>query len=313
MEKNILISIINQFLSGDSLAAIYGLMTDGTVQRINFQQDTQKFVKNLFLQNLKDYANDDIIEIKGLSVADENENAIYKFDYEELPEGLSCFNDVFSAEQMQQFTQFIYSKENVKQIKAIITYIPDDNLEHYFIFYKTISGFDFYEHEKHPMFFNDDNQIKRVNNDFIQIYPHAEMFYYDSDLYIRNLKPIETKFKFHEVIVHHAKSQVNVLSELNLLEDITILNNAVDDVAVARSLNRVMKQSDVLNKHVPNSDIVNFARQHPMYRVLADEGSQYLRITSNNQVLLFFKLLNQDILKGDLTNDYYDIKKKKRF
>lgn len=92
-----------------------------------------------------------------------------------------------------------------------------------------------------------------------------------------------------------------------LVENIDALEIELENVSFARKFSKLVSNSPVLGK-VSNQAIIDFTNTHPAlrskFRYSAD-GSK-LQLVTKLSKKLFIKLLNDDYLTSNLTNQYYD-------
>lgn len=80
---------------------------------------------------------------------------------------------------------------------------------------------------------------------------------------IKDLSVLEKFFGFHEIIKREALLAIDQIENINLLEDMDVLREAIDDVTFARKLTKVRNASPVLTMNIPNEQIINFTKTTP--------------------------------------------------
>ena len=92
------------------------------------------------------------------------------------------------------------------------------------------------------------------------------------------------------------------------MSNIDSLKELVNDVRFARKLTKVARNSPVIQRNIPNVDIIEFSKKHPLTKNKMrynEDQTQFLLDTKVSKDLLI-KILNDDLLTSELTKLYYD-------
>lgn len=92
------------------------------------------------------------------------------------------------------------------------------------------------------------------------------------------------------------------------MSNIDSLKELVNDVRFARKLTKVARNSPVIQRNIPNTDIIAFSKRHPLTKNKMrynENQTQFLLDTRVSKDLLI-KILNDDLLTSELTKLYYD-------
>ena len=87
-----------------------------------------------------------------------------------------------------------------------------------------------------------------------------------------------------------------------------MLKDLVDDITFARKLSKIREKSPVITLNISNDDIINFTKTNPGLRgrfKYSEDGKQ-IRLDTKASKNAFIKLLNDDYLRSNLTNQEYD-------
>jgi hypothetical protein len=245
------------------------------------------------------------VSLIDLSSADDRTNAIYKYDYADYPEELEVIHD-FKIEEAIKLDSFNFSNDDISQLFAFVIYIGDmENgillfKKHYPVTMIKRGTFLLFKRGERLVKF-DDADIFRMNGDF-------NIFRVNDQLYIKDLSVLEKNCGFEELIKERASSVLDIINDRNLVENITDLSEAAEDISYARKLSKIYKKSPVINKKIPNEQIIDFCKKNPglkkAFKYSAD-GKRFI-LDSKSSQQKFLKLLNDDYLISELTKSYYD-------
>jgi hypothetical protein len=146
-----------------------------------------------------------------------------------------------------------------------------------------------------------------MSDDVLRIYPDYDFFKLNEQLFIRNINVLEKFFSFHEVIKATAEKTLDVIEAAKIIEDISSLEEMIEDISFARKLTKIGAHSPVINK-IPANSIIEFVDNYPTLRGKFEFNNDRTRIklTTKKSKKLFLKLLNDDFLKSQLTELHYD-------
>lgn len=260
----------------------------------------------MFIKQLNDkiIKNEDLT-LTDLSSADERNNVIYKYDYDEYPEELLAINN-FEIDTAVNYEKFNFNYDDVSKIFAFIIYIGNMNSgitlfkKHYPVTMIKRGTFLLYKRGERLVKF-DDADVFRINGDF-------NIFKIDNELFIKDLPVLEKNCGFEELIVNRANRMLETISKQGLVDNIDDLKDAVSDISYAKKLSKVYTNSPVMKKNISNRKMIEFCKNNPGLRnafKYTDDGEKFILDTKIAQKA-FIKLLNDDYLISELTNSYYD-------
>ncbi len=128
----------------------------------------------------------------------------------------------------------------------------------------------------------------------------------DGEFYVSSLKRFEKEFSFEAVAKKAMTAVVDMIVQLDMVADVKGHLEKLD----------LPKQHVLRAKHSPvftmeSQAIINFVSEHPTYGLKVVDGK--IQLTSKKSVRFLFKLLNEDILKSELTQTVYDARAKDVF
>ena len=119
---------------------------------------------------------------------------------------------------------------------------------------------------------------------------------------------LEKFFGFREIIKKEAILALNEIDAKGIIEDMEVLRETVNDLAFARKLTKVRNSSPVLTMDISVEQIIYFTKTTPALagRFKYSDDDKKIRLDTKKSKEAFVKLLNDDFLKSELTDLYYD-------
>ncbi|MBR1702528.1 MAG: DUF4868 domain-containing protein [Lachnospiraceae bacterium] len=254
------------------------------------------------VQNTFD-AYDDDTEILKLSSADERKNGLYYYDLEELPEEMLMMERVI--EKNSEFETFDFREDNFAEIIAFIAVIG--NAEDRFVLYKQQYSISLLKRDKYmltPVPHSD--RLKKVDQDILRVDFNFQFCLLNGRFYVSDVDKMEKICGFHTLIVKEAMKSIDMIASVGILENVEVLEDELENVTFARKLTRVYKDSKILGK-IPNKTIIDFTTKHKYFKKnpLKSSGDKFVLDTKKSKEI-FLKLMNDDFLRSELTNEEYE-------
>lgn len=246
---------------------------------------------------------DDDMEVLNLSSADERKNCLYYYDLDELPEEMKWMQSVINLDQ--DVERFNFNEDSLEEIAAFITVVG--NAEKKIVLYKQQYPISLLKRDKYmltPIPHKD--RLKKVEQDILRVDFNFQFCLLDNTFYVSNIDRMEKICSFNTLIVNEAKKSIAKILDTGILDNIEVLEEELDNVTFARKLTRIYKDSKVLGI-VPNKTIIEFTEQHSYFKKypLKHSEDKFILDTKKSKEV-FIKLMNDDLLKSDLTNYEYE-------
>lgn len=269
----------------------------------NTSSDLLKGFTEIIRKKFAVYNEDD--EIMKLSSADERKNALFYYDLDELPmemERLKGISETLSAREV-----FNFKEDSLNQIIALIVVVGNEN--HNLIMYKQQYPVNFLNRDRYmltPILHK--NRLKRFDQDILRIDFNYQFFLWNDVVYISDIEKMEKICSFHNIVINEARTSIQKIEEMNILDNIEVLNDELDNITFARKLTRIYKDSKVLGK-VSNQAIIEFSLRHHYFKnnplKLTESKDKFILDTKRSKET-FIKLMNDDLLTSQLTNSDYE-------
>ncbi len=271
-------------------------------RKLDIAEDDLPTLKKIFVDAIQTFiiAQDDYVVLR-LSAADERGKCFYEYDLE-IPQELQMLESVVGNDNLQTFN---FNNNLLSNIKSLIIVLADDDNE--ITIYKILSPVEVIG--RGGLLFKKSNQrLEKFDDQLLRITSKFQVLRVSGELIIMDLNAIEKSFGFQDVIIREATVSLNAIRSMRLISNIESLEELVSNVSFARKLTKVARNSPVIKHNIPNSNIIAFAKSHPLtklkMRYNADETQFNLDTRVSKDLLI--KILNDDLLTSELTKLYYD-------
>lgn len=297
---------LDYFSSEDTGIIIYFILKNGEESIVKMAdidaQDALPELKEHFCESISTriIEKEDIV-LLNLSEADERGNVIYKYDLDDFPEELTIMRNILEGERPENFN---FEEDDISQIKGYLILMGDHS--HRIILYKQHYGISLIKRDSF-LIFKEQERFVKLDEDLIRLDNNFQFFYFEDELYIKDLDVLERFFGFYEAIKREAVLSIENIEESGILEDVDVLMESVDDLTFARKLTKIRTGSPVLGK-IPVDQIIKFSKEHPgtADKFKYNEDESKIRLDTKISQKLFVKLLDDSYLRSELTDMYYD-------
>ncbi|WP_159567454.1 anti-phage protein KwaB [Budvicia diplopodorum] len=300
MDRKLQYFIDNQAKLG---IVVYALTRNSnTPKKMNIDPEAQRGLISLFMDNIRDnVVLNEELSILQLSASDERIKVIYQYDLE-IPHELSVLDDVRQTDGHELYDIAI---EGVNNIRVLLIEIGDAREQ--MVLYKTMAPVNIFSRKS---FFLKKSRTKfeKIDDDFFRISDNFQLLRFSDGLFVFDLDTIEKSFGFHEVIIREASSGMTAIAERNIVSNIDVLEELIQDVKYARKLTKVARSSPVIQRKIETAKIILFCQNYPLLKGkirFSDDGTQIMLDTKVSKDL-FIKLLMDDFLISELTENYYN-------
>ena len=269
----------------------------------NTSKDLLKGFTDIIKNKFAVYNEDD--EIIKLSSADERKNALYYYDLDELPMEMERLKDI--SETLDVGEIFNFKQDSLSQITALIIVIGNENRN--LIMYKQQYPVSLLNRDRYMLTpILHENRLKRFDQDILRVDFNYQFFLWNDVVYISDIEKMEKICSFHDIVINEARTSIQKIEEINILDNIEVLNDELDNITFARKLTRIYKDSKVLGK-VSNQAIIEFSLRHHYFKnnplKLTESKDKFILDTKRSKET-FIKLMNDDLLTSQLTNSDYE-------
>lgn len=309
--KDEIIAKFDALVSNCTKGEMYFLLAgeDLAIKKGEVDENTQRLLTKEFISHSIHYISQDETHIMRLSQADDRKDVLYYYDYEEkIPE----FEHIASVQNNVTSVSYNFKHDDISSMKGYVFAFVDENVritlykEHYPIMVmKKNNGSNV--RDKINIKLTKSNNITEVDDDIFKLNFDFDFMIIDDEIYVKNLKKLESKFGFIEVIKKKAIESVDLIDNLDLVHDISCLKSDIGDVSFARKLIKVASKSIVLQKCKKEHIIkfINESNDTIKNQFKFDETGEYLDIKTRKARKAFITLLDDAFLYSKLTEHNY--------
>lgn len=259
-------------------------------------------LKRYFLQSVDQrILKNDELQVMNISEADERKNVIYQYDLNEIPPELSTISTILENQQQPVFS---FDKDDINNIKGYIIIIGDNKNK--LLLYKQHYGISLIKRDT-ILLYKYKKRFVNLNEDLIRLDDSFQFFSVNGELFIKDLEKLEKFYGFHDVIKREAMNTINLIEKAKILEDVNVLKDSLENITFARKLTKLSQNSPVLGS-IPISSIVHFTKTNPALSGKLKYNKDESKIVLDTKLSqnLFIKLMNDDYLRSELTQMYYE-------
>lgn len=276
---------------------------DGFVKRkADLEQSVIDELKDKFLTRIKSQWVDNAeLNVSEISQADNRNNTIYHYDLEIKPDGLGFIEELLTDEHAELFS---FTNDNVTDISGFIFLLG--NADRKIALYRKMYPISLMRRDSILMIFNARTRFEKVEEDIIKLDDKIDFLQSNTDLMIANVYTLERFFGFETIIRNQATSNLRLLEESNLLEEVESLKEMALELKFAKKIMKLKRQSPVLT--LPFDRIKSFIKNHPKLRkrLRFNTAETKIALDTKTSKELFLKLIDDDFLKSELTDLLYE-------
>ena len=151
-------------------------------------------------------------------------------------------------------------------------------------------------------------QFKLIENNIIKITDNIDIIILSQYIISNNFKILENKFGFQKYIENISNNVENEIKNIGMIEETDTINNYLNDYKIKKKLAKI-KGSKVLK--MDKEIILKRISEDDYYKQNIKIENGKIKIESKKDFGIFLKLLNDDILKSNITSTTYDTSSKK--
>ncbi|MBP6355821.1 anti-phage protein KwaB [Macellibacteroides fermentans] len=281
------------------------------LKKADIRNDATEGLKKVLLTHINEIIaeidSNDELRVINLSAADDRTTVIYEYDLDEQPEFFSYFENIQNNRQPGYYStsnrnMFRFETDSLMDVDGYILRFGDE--DNSMMVYRKNYPVNVFKRDKIYLIKGDETQFTTMKDDFLRIDSKIDFFKIDDSVFIKNVDILEKFCEFKQIIIAEATCSIAAVSSLGLVENIEVLNERVGEMPFARKLTKVSRTSPVFT--LPKANIINFAKNHRLLKKAfkySENGSIILDTKSSQN--LFIRLLNDDFLHSELTNNDY--------
>lgn len=291
------------FLSDDSqkIIVVYGLREDMSVLKLDIHRDHLSALLDMMRDSVRERMIEKEYEVKSYRTADERKS-YYEYDMDEEPDEIRLLREIPGNDDIPKFS---FNDNTISELNSLILVIT--NGEHTISVYKDISGVEKIYTRRRYIIKKSGQQFVRETEDMLSISASFHMIRISGSTVLTELDLLEKRNGFKNIIVNQASRDAQRVNNKQIVSNFDYFKAAIEgDISLSKKLIKALSESPVLN--IDNARIITFAKTNRRLRDKLDYTADDTQIQLKNkkQIPWFLKLLNDDFLRSQLSDEDYE-------
>ena len=290
------------------LQVIGFLKDNATPWKLNIDNAFEGEIIKVVAAGVKTLLQDADYQIVDFSTADERKNRYYRYDLEEIPEGLQAMKTVIGNADIEDYDMRAHQLTDLDHLIMVLS----DSGEHKFSLYKQLSSVEKISKSEKSLLARldlDNPRIVEETKPLLRIGPSFQVVWVDSSYIVLNDKFLESNFKILDILNNEAKKKISVIEGKQYLLDTKKIKKYADNTTFSRKLVKVLKDSLIIEKDISRDELIEFIEGDAELRgnlpTKEKDGVKYINITKKSEALAFLDLLNDEFVYSELTKQKY--------
>lgn len=287
---------------------------DVVLKKANIKREVLEEIAEGYKYTLKAeltlFENDDQRSVMLLSDRDDRSNVVYRYDLpDDEPSYFSVMKEPISEPAIDYTADkmFNFDHDTYADIDYFVVHLG--TAENHIVIYRDNFNVNLMKQSRGRFYLNKSGtQIAKVENDILRMDSQIDCMLIDDKYFILNLKNLDASKEFAAIIKKRANAAVDEIERLDFIGDVASLRGRLGELSFARRLMTAMDNSKVTA--LPASQVLDFVTNHAKLKksLKATEGKFDLSTKTAQNALV--KLLNDDFLHSELTNEDYETSSK---
>ncbi len=292
---------INHVFDGGYGLKVYALLNDENgllLKRFLIDDDLENAIKQSVLEPVirRQYLSDDI-EIDDSANISDNKNVLYEIQQDDTYNPFECLKSINDID-----AQYIESDQD-----SLIGLIFKANLnDDYICFYQHIYQVRMVKRSKslYAMLAHECRYIP-LDRDVLRIDSRIDVLIIDEVLYTSNIKLLQRSFSFDQFIRKEAEKTIEIIEKMAIVSDVSKIF-AFGEKEKLTNAKKLLKAKNSPVLKMDRKDLIDGLRKHHRYKDKFTFEEDMIVISSQKDVVELIKMLNDDIVRSELTNQEYD-------
>ena len=298
-----------QFIADEQIEktiSVFVTVPDGQPQLFNIRDEDIADLKSIILNSLASLTlNNAENTLESYSTSLKRENALYEYDLGQNKRSVEM-NNMTSVLNDEITVFFNAGDNNIENINGIYIVIRG-NIGQNVVIFKNISTVDKVYSRSSFLLFKSNEQFTRQKEAMLRISPSIQMFMVDNNVILVDMKRLEKSLKLDLILQRETTRDIQRLIEKNLIEDDEKLRAACSSPMMCKKLKHALNISKVITKNISNAAIIEFVQSKgEKLKFHFNEDNDKFILKSKAEAERFIKLLDDDFLHSELSNEDYD-------
>lgn len=144
-----------------------------------------------------------------------------------------------------------------------------------------------------------------LDSDVFRIENRVDVLIIGNSIIFKNITLLQQQFGFDKYIRKEAAATIEIISQLDIVSDTTKIIDFEDKQKLTNAKKLLKAKSSPVLK-MKKQDLISGLKSHPRYRGKFEFEGDKILIKTQKDVGELIKMLNDDIVRSDLTNQEYD-------
>lgn len=291
------------FLSDENrkIIVVYGLKEDLTVLKLDIHRDHLSALLDMMKASILESMVEKVYEVKSYRSADERQ-AYYEYDMDDETDEIRLLREVPGNDDIPVFS---FNDDTISELNSLILVIT--NGEQTISLYKDISGVEKIYTRRRYIIKKSGLQFVRETEDMLSISASFHMMRVAGVTVLTDLDILEKRNGFKNIIINQASRDAQRVSDKHIVSNFDYLRTALEgDLSLSKKLVKALADSPVFG--IDNDRIINFSRTNRRLQgklgYTADNSQ--IHLTNKKQIQWLLKLLNDDFLRSQLSEEEYE-------
>ena len=297
-----------QFIQDDRITkhlSVFVTTRTTGLQLFNIEADDIGDLLKMFVDSIKQkLIDDDQYSIVDYSTTVLRDNVIYRYD---LPENKTKeMNRMSEVLDIQAPERFNADETPIESITGIYVVIRDE-MNQNIVLYKYITAVDKTYARSSFLFFKDNDMFKRQKENLLRISPVIYMIMVKNEILLLDMKKLESALGLKNILAREAERDIQSVMDKGLVTNNQHLMKICEKTSMCKKLRHALTQSKVILNGIDNRRIIKFAEsKREKLKFNFNEAKNAFDIRSKAEAERFIKLLDDDFLRSELTQEEYD-------
>ena len=275
------------------------------LQLFNIRDGDMGDLLNMFVDSIKQkLIDDDQYSIVDYSTTVLRDNVIYRYD---LPENrtieMNRMSEVLDILDPEKFNANETPIESITGLYVVIRGEMNQNI----VLYKYITAVDKTYARSSFLFFKDNDMFKRQKENLLRISPVIYMIMVKNEILLLDMKKLESALGLKNILAREAERDIQSVMDKGLVTNNQHLMKICEKTSMCKKLRHALTQSKVILNGIDNRRIIKFAEsKREKLKFNFNEAKNAFDIRSKAEAERFIKLLDDDFLRSELTQEEYD-------
>ena len=196
-----------------------------------------------------------------------------------------------------------YSEKDRKQLSGFLFRI---NLnDQYFWIYQHIYSVSRIDRSKHVIARLVKDTYDEIDSDMVQIDSRADVIIFSSSIITAKIDLMQRFFGFEQYIRAEAQKAIEIIRDLDIVTGLEKFA-ALESKSKLTNAKKLLKAKNSPVLRMEKDDLIRKLRMHSRYKSMFKFEEDHIVIASQKDAAAFIKMLNDDIVRSELTGQEYD-------